>query len=159
MICELNKLKVDLETSTNGDFELYNKKTKERFYNDFVFNECWRNGLKITAGSSESEREKCYEHITTIGEMERSRIPDLRRLEAIYILKDILTSKKCKNCDNYYVWEKQEKYLKEKIFCPDTGYFIVLAKRKYVYKFVSAYIIESNNKKKRLIEEFKKFKK
>lgn len=160
MSCNLNDKKIGLEQSTGGDYILYNSKTKEKFYDDFVNNKVYRNGKRITAGATNTEVEECYEHLTTKGSMDNSvRLPDLRRLESIYILKEILTSENCSACEEYYVWEKKEKYLKEKIFCPHTGYLIILSKRNYVYKFVSAYIIERQSKKQKLINEFLEFKK
>lgn len=154
MTCNINPKKEDLETSTSGDFILYDKKTKEKFYNDFVFNTQYRNGRRISAGRTEKEIEECYNHLTTKGDMDScARLPDLRRYECIYILKDMLVNTSCNNCSNYYVWEKEEKYLKEKIFCPKTGYLIILLKRNSIYKFVSAYFISSTLKKQKLINE------
>ena len=158
MSCDFNDKKIDLETSTGGNYEQYNINTKNKFYNDFVNNKVYRNGRKISAGNNEHEIEECYNHLTSKGAIDNARYPDLRRFEAIYILKDILTNDKCNKCSNYYVWEKEEKYLKEKIFCPDVNYLIILAKRKYVYKIVSAYIIESKSKSSKLIAEYEKCK-
>jgi len=154
MSCNINDKKKDLEIVSQGNFEKYNEEVKKKFYQDFVHTTVYRNGKKITAGKSEKEIEKCYEHLTTVGSMGIERIPDLRRYECIYILKDLLSNTQCLNCNDYYVWEKEEGYLKEKIFCPQTGYFIILCKRNYVYKFVSAFFIESKSKRNRLIEEY-----
>ena len=156
MSCNLNNNKKDLETVSQGDFKKYDLEVKNKFYEDFVRNQTFRNGKRISAGRTEKEIEKCYEHLTSVGASGKTRVPDLRRYESIYILKDILTSSQCKTCKDYYVWNKKEEYLKEKIFCPKTGYLIILLKRDYIYKFVSAYFIEGANKRKRLIEECKK---
>lgn len=154
MTCNINQKKIDLDTSTSGNFGLYDKKTKEKFYNDFVRNIVYRNGRRVSAGRTEKEIEECYNHLTTKGDMDSSvRLPDLRRYECIYILKEILTNPDCDKCQNCYVWEKEEKYLKEKIFCPATNYLIILLKRSSTYKFVSAYFITSKSKKQKLIEE------
>ena len=159
MSCNTKGKQVSLD-SFNGDFLEYDKFVKESFLTDFVINHAYRNGKRITAGKTDIEIEECYNHMTTKGSMDSSvRLPDLRRYESIFMLKDILTSDICFNCDNYISWEKEEKYLKEKIFCIDTGYLIILAKRNFVYKFVSAYHIDSKSKKEKLIEEYNKFKK
>ena len=158
MSCKLNNNKVDMESSTGGNYEKYNQKTKSRFYQDFVYRKVYRNNKRVSAGHTEHEIEECYNHLTSVGTMDGTRQPDFRRFESIYILKDILTNNSCQNCNNHYVWKKQEKYLKEKIFCPDTGYLIILIERKFVYKFVSAYVIEKDSKKKALIEEYARFK-
>lgn len=151
--CNKNNNKIALD----GDFIEYDKKTKDYFYNTFVSNTVYRHHKKITVGSSEDEINKCYEHITTKGQADNVRFPDLRRYESIYILKDILSDYNCYKCKDYYVWEKYDKYLKEMIFCPNVGYLIILNKRKYVYKIVSAYHINSQNKINKLINEYKKY--
>ena len=156
MNCSINDFKQDMEFVSGGDFNQYNTIVRKKFYDDFVNNAVYRNGRRISAGSSEKEIEMCYDHLTSIGSMGKERIPDLRRMECIFILKEMLESSHCANCKNIYVWEKQEKYLKEKIFCPETGYLIILLKRDKTYKFVSAFFIESKAKRKRLIDECRK---
>ncbi len=160
MTCSIASKKIDLETFSNGDFDKYDKFVKQKFYDEFINSTVYRNGRRITAGQTDAEREECYNHLTTKGSMDSSvRLPDLRRYESLFILKDILTNNTCNNCDEYLVWEKKEKYVKEKIFCVSTGYLIILAKRNKVYKFVSAYQIDSVSKKEKLVSEWLKYKK
>ena len=159
MSCNLENQKKGLEETTHGDFAKYEQLSKEKFYSDFIKNKAYRNGKRITAGKTENEIEKCYEHITSKGSMDSSiRLPDLRRYEGIFILKDILTSTHCLNCKNYLVWDKKDEYLKEKIFCPKTGYLIILSKRNFVYKIVSAYFVEREGKRQSLIKEYNTYK-
>lgn len=157
MSCNVENKKIELSVY-NGDFSKYDEETKKKFLEDFVENKVYRNGMKVSAGSTEEEILKCYEHITSEGCINsKARIPDLRRYESIYMLKDILSSKDCLECKHYLIWEKESHGLKEMIFCPESGYYIVLLKRKFVYKIVTAFNITSQLKKESLIEECKKF--
>ena len=154
MTCSKNNNKRDMESVSQGDYKKYKNEVKKQFINDFVNTPIYRNNKRISVGKTQEEIDKCFDHITSVGSMDsKTRLPDLRRMECIYILKSILTDKDCQQCKNYYVWEKEEKYLKEKIFCPETGYLIILNKRNFIYKIVSAYFIESPSKRKKLVSE------
>ena len=157
MICKIEHQKPD---SSTIDFLDYYEQTHQMFLKQFVENKVYYKGKRVSVGSNEAEIEKCFEHITTKGSMDsRIRLPDINRFECIYMLKDILENCNKNQCKNLYIWEECGKVTKEKIFCSRTGYFIILLKRDYVYKIMSAYWIKSNKKRKSLIEECKKYKK
>lgn len=98
-----------------------------------------------------------YWHIVSSGNDEKSRIPDLRRYERIEwpftIIHNCLNS-----CNKILVWENKRKGKNRiLIYCDEIRYLAVLDNRGSYYFFWTAYPIDYEHTRKKLLKEYNKY--
>jgi len=145
---------------SENDWEKYLKVLYDYFLADFVCSKPAFRGKKVAIKRyplAEDGKEATFWHIISEGDTEDERIPDLRRCERIRWPKPVIEHSE----DNEIkVWENDRKG--EKRICiwfEAMEYLVVLAKRKDIILFWTAYLITKEHRKKKLIKEFEEFKK
>lgn len=87
---------------------------------------------------------------------EKDRIPNLRRYEKINWAYYILTV--CLSCSTLLIWENSRGTHKNVVlYCEDLEYVVILGVRKEYYLFITAYPIEYENAKKKLLKEYHEY--
>ena len=99
---------------------------------------------------------RTFYHITHEGEDESNRTPDLRRMERIRFPRFIID-----NIPNneLLVWKNSRgKDSRVLIFNQAEEYLVVLTERKDYYLFWTAYLVEQNHSKRKLMSEYEAYK-
>jgi hypothetical protein len=127
-----------------GDWDTY----QEKIYKIFCTTICDTNltfqGQRIGIKRQPEYNEKHFSfwHITSEGEKEEDRTPDLRRCERIRWVNWIIT-----NCDNHpgiLSWEnKRGGQTHIVIWCEEHNYAVILAKRNGYYLLKTAYLVSA----------------
>ncbi len=137
-----------------GDFNKYFNAVYNVFDNHFIKSNPYFQGVKISAQKFPlvDGIHKTFYHITHEGEDENNRTPDFRRMERIRYPK--FSIEKCPH-NEFLVWKnKRGKDNRVLIFNEVEGYLIVLTERKGFNLFWTAYYIEQNHRKRKLIAEY-----
>ena len=142
-----------------GNFESYIEAVYSYFKADFVETAAYFEGQRISFKRYPEFRgkETTFWHITSEGEIEEERTPDLRRCERIRWIKPII-----ENATNseIKVWENQRG--KDKRVClwlDSEDYLVVLAKRSNYTLLWTAYLTDRNHTRRKLEEEYQAYKK
>ncbi|MDH7462182.1 hypothetical protein QEG73_12865 [Chitinophagaceae bacterium 26-R-25] len=141
----------------DGNFENYFHAVYEVFEQDFIKSSPYFNKQKVSAQKHPEVDgiHRTFYHITHEGEDEKSRTPDIRRMERIRFPKFCITS--CPH-DDLLVWKnKRGKDTRVLIFNEDQEYLIVLTERNGYYLFWTAYLVEQSHTKRKLIKEYQDF--
>jgi hypothetical protein len=143
-----------------GDWHDWYDCVYDCFLEDFIRNPLTefqgkRLGLKrhpVTDG-----KEATFYHVTHTGQDEQNREPDPRRMERILWIKYLLANA---SHPDILVWRNKRKNDENiLIYHPQEGYLVVLADRgDYILPW-TAYVVEYEWKRKKLIEEYKAYKK
>ncbi len=96
-------------------------------------------------------------HIISDGQEESTRLPNLRRYETIawpfYIIRECLDV-----CGTLLVWENVRKGKHNTLlFCPDVDYLVVLSNRDGYYVFWTAYPVEREHTRRKLLQEYSEY--
>ena len=141
----------------NGNFALYNEKVYTVFKDDFVKNRPVFQGKKLALKAHPliEGKEYTYYHFTHSGDIETERIPDLRRMERIGFPKPIIDFSDDKELK---VW-RNKRGTNERILILHEAekYLVVLENRKDYILPWTAYLIEDNNRLRRLLSEFQNY--
>lgn len=98
---------------------------------------------------------KTFHHITSEGEVEEERTPDIRRMERIRFPKFVI-----ENCPHQelLIWKnKRGRDTRVLIFNATEGYLVVLTERKGFNLFWTAYYIEFKHQRKKYIKEYEAY--
>ena|SRR6218665_3260983 len=143
----------------NGNFRNYFNAVYAVFEAHFIKSNPSFYGVKVTAKKYPLADgvHRTFYHITHEGEDEANRHPDMRRMERIRFPKFCIDS--CP-CEHLLVWKNQRKNdTRILIFSEAQGYLTVLTERKGYNLLCTAYFIEQNHRKKKLIKEYEDYKK
>lgn len=140
-----------------GDFKIYLEAVYESFKNDFITNRPSFRGIRMGLKKyplSEG-KEATFWHMTSKGDDESTREPDLRRMERIKWPSPIINLS-----EHPYlkVWENTRKNKTNiLIFHEGENYLVVLRKANdYVLPW-TAYLVEDNARKKKLLKEYDEY--
>jgi len=129
------------------------------FVEDFVKNKPTFNGTRLALKRHPviDGKEATFWHFTTSGKIEDERIPDLRRCERIRWPKPIIESA---TCGEVKVWKnKRKNETRILLFFTSESYLVVLADRgNYILPW-TAYIVEREHRKRKLLKEWEAYKK
>lgn len=154
--------KIELD-EYGGDFSSYLEAVYEIFKNDFVKTKPRYKDKKLRLKKHPliDGREYTFYHMTHKGNIEKERIPDLRRMERIRWPRPLID-----NSTHEYlkVWRnirrgkggKKERIL---IFHEKEDYLVILEDRKDYILPWTAYLVEYKNKKQKLLKEYENYKK
>ena len=142
-----------------GDYEQYEEAVyslyKRTFENDkFFFRE---KNIEQKKYPYYKNKPGTFWHIISTGTDEANRIPDLRRYERITWPAHILGY--CKqNCDKLLIWKNKRKG-KNRIllWCKEIDYLVVLDERKDYCLFWTAYPVERQHTRNKLMKEYTEY--
>lgn len=143
----------------DGDFKNYFKAVYTIFENDFIKTQPRYDGLKVAVRKYPEVEglHRTFYHITHKGEDENNRQPDIRRMERICFPKFVI--------DNYthieiLIWKnKRGKDERIVLFNKVESYIVILTGRKNYYIFITAYLVETEHRKRSLLKEYETYKK
>ena len=141
----------------DGNFDNYFKAVYAVFEQHFIKSQPNFQGTKVSAQKFPlvDGIHRTFYHITHEGEDETNRQPDMRRMERIRFPKFCIES--CPH-DHLLVWEtKRGKDTRVLIFNEIEGYLIVLTQRNGFYLFWTAYFVDQNHRKRKLIAEYQTY--
>lgn len=96
-----------------------------------------------------------FYHITHEGEDEANRQPDFRRMERIRFPKFVI-----ENCEHeeILIWKNvRGKDERTVLFNESENYIVILTDRGEYYMFITAYYIETEHRKRKLLKEYETY--
>jgi rlfB len=140
-----------------GEFQLYFDAVYKIFETDFIKTQPNYEKKKVCVRKYPEENgiHRTFYHITHQGEDENNRTPDIRRMERIkfprfvienYLHDDILIWKNKRGADERVV-----------LFNEKENYILILSQRKDYYLFITAYVIDKEHRKQKLLKEYKSY--
>jgi hypothetical protein len=143
----------------NGDFNSYFNAVYKVFENDFIKTHPYFDGQRVAVKKYPEVDgiHRTFYHITHEGEDENNRQPDIRRMERIRFPRFVLNSNPH---SEILIW-KNRRGTDERIllFNESQNYMIVLAERNEFYLFITAYLVEKEHRKLKLLKEYEAYKK
>lgn len=143
----------------NGDFNSYFNAVYRVFENDFVRTHPNFEGQKVAVKKYPEVDgiHRTFYHITHEGEDENNRLPDMRRMERIRFPRFVLNSYAH---SEILIW-KNRRGSDERIllFNESENYMVVLAERSEFFLFITAYHVEKEHRKLKLLKEYEAYKK
>ncbi len=141
-----------------GDFQKYLEEVYEIFKNDFVNDKPVFRGqrLRLKRHPLIDGREYTFYHMTHSGDIESERNPDLRRMERIGWPRPIIDSSDHPTLKVWRNIRRGQGGTKNRIllFHEEENYLVVLDDRgKYILPW-TAYLVERNHKKRKLLKEW-----
>lgn len=142
-----------------GDFKSYFSVVYNVFESDFIKTHPKFKSLKVAVRKYPEVEgiHRTFYHITHEGEDESNREPDLRRMERIRYPRFVIDSN---NHQDILIWKnkrgKDERIL---LFNESENYVVVLTERKGFFLFITAYYIEKQHRKIKLLKEYEAYKK
>lgn len=137
-----------------GDFSAFLEAVYDVFKNDFVYNKPIFQGKELGLKKHPliDGREYTFYHFTHSGKDENDRKPDIERCERIPYPKPMINNS---HCNNLKVWKnKRKNKTRILIYHEKEKYLVVLEDRgSYILPW-TAYIVEYNNKHRRLLQEY-----
>ena len=138
-----------------GNFTLYNEAVYAVFKDDFVMHRpvFQKKRLALKAHPLIDGKEYTYYHFTHSGNIETERIPDIRRMERIGFPKPMIDFS---DNENLKVWRNKRGTSKRILILHETErYLVVLEDRKNYILPWTAYLIEDDNRLRRLLAEYR----
>lgn len=141
-----------------GNFQSYFEAIYSVFENDFIKAQPIYEGNKVSVRKYPEVEgmHRTFYHITHEGEDENNRQPDFRRLERIRFPRFVI--------ENYaheeiLIWKnKRQKDERILLFNKNENYIVILTERKEYYLFITAYYIETEHRKRKLLKEYEDYK-
>jgi len=142
-----------------GNFQAYFSAVYAVFENDFIRSQPRYEGLKVAVRKypEADGLHRTFYHITHEGEDENNRQPDIRRMERIRYPKFVIEQNQH---PEILIWKnrrgKEERIL---LFNENENYIVVLTERKEFYLFITAYVVDTEHRKRSLLKEYEAYKK
>jgi hypothetical protein len=149
--------RLELLQNYGGNFKTYFIAVYSIFESHFIKNKTFFNGIHVTA-KKEPEVDgihRTFYHITHEGQDEQNRMPDFARMERIRFPNFMMT-----NCPNeeLLIWKNlRGRDTRVLIFNLTQQYLVVMTERKGFNLFWTAYYIEQNHSKKKLLKEYEAY--
>lgn len=142
-----------------GVFQTYFEAVYSVFQRDFITTKPNYRGLKVSLRKypEVDGMHRTFYHITHEGQDENNRKPDFRRMERICFPRFVIENFEH---DDILIWKnsrgKEERIV---LFNEVENYVVVLTERNDYYLFVTAYCIDKDHRKKKLLKEYQAYKK
>jgi len=143
----------------NGNFQEYFQAVYKIFESDFIRNHPSFEKQKVVVRKYPlvDGIHKTFYHITHEGHDENERTPDIRRMERIRFPRFVITNKQH---PEILLWKnKRGKDERIILFSERENYVVVLTDRKGFFLFITAYFIEKEHRKRKLMKEYEAYKK
>lgn len=143
----------------HGNFNDYFMAVYAVFESDFIRRQPRYEGLKVVVRKypEVDGMHRTFYHITHEGKDENNRQPDFRRMERIRYPKFIIDQNQH---PEILIWKnkrgKDERIL---FFNQGENYMVVLTERKEFYLFITAYVVDTEHRKRTLLKEYEAYKK
>lgn len=142
-----------------GDFVKYINAVYDIFYNDFIKSNPIYENRKVSVRKypEVDGMHQTFYHITHQGEDESNRTPDIRRMERIKFPRFVIDNY---THDRILIWKnKRGSDTRILLFNEEENYILILSERKEYYLFITAYYIEKEHRKRKLLREYEAYKK
>lgn len=143
-----------------GNFLNYINALYKIFNSDFIQSTPIYNERKVSVRKypEMDGMHKTFYHITHQGENENNRIPDFRRMERIKFPRFVIDNYKH---EEILIWKnKRNNEVRIVLFNERENYVLILSERKNdYYLFITAYYIEQEHRKRKLLKEYEIYKK
>lgn len=156
-VVSLNFPNLELFQNYGGDFKVYFTAIYSIFENHFIKNKTLFQGIHVTAQKHPEVDgiHRTFYHITHEGEDEQNRLPDFARMERIRFPNFMMIN--CPN-DELLIWKNQRgRDTRVLIFNEVEGYLVVMTERRGFNLFWTAYYIEQNHSKRKLLKEYEAY--
>lgn len=140
-----------------GDFPSYFEAVYLIFKNDFIKTHPIYDGSKVSVRKypEVDGMHQTFYHITHEGKDEANRQPDFRRLERIRFPKFIIENF---SHDEILIWKnKRGKDERTVLFNVAENFIVILTDRQDYYLFITAYYIEAEHRKRKLLKEYEAY--
>ena len=140
-----------------GNFESFFKAVYSIFENHFIKKQPSFKGLAVAVRKypEVDGLHRTFYHITHQGEDESNREPDIRRMERIRFPNFLIANNEH---SEILIWKnrrgKDDRIL---LFNETENYVVVLTERKGFYLFITAYCIETEHRKRKLLKEYEDY--
>ena len=140
-----------------GVFSTYFDAVYSVFHNDFIKAQPIYEGLKVSVRKypEVDGMHRTFYHITHQGEDEANRQPDVRRMERIRFPKFVIENFEH---EEILIWKnvrgKDERIV---LFNEIENYIVNLTDRGEYYMFITAYYIETEHRKRKLLKEYETY--
>lgn len=140
-----------------GVFSTYFDAVYSLFHNDFIKAQPIYEGLKVSVRKypEVDGMHRTFYHITHQGEDEANRQPDVRRMERIRFPKFVIENFEH---EEILIWKnvrgKDERIV---LFNEIENYIVILTDRGEYYMFITAYYIETEHRKRKLLKEYETY--
>lgn len=142
-----------------GNFSSYLDAVYAIFYQDFIKNQPKYKGLKVAVRKypEVDGMHRTFYHITHEGEDESNRQPDIRRMERICFPKFVIDNNQHREI---LIW-KNKRGRDERIvlFNESESYVLILTDRGGYYLFITAYLVDKEHRKQKLLKEYEAYEK
>lgn len=141
-----------------GDFDDFLAEAYTIFEQDFIKSNPIFEGVNVAVRRypEMDGMHKTFYHITHEGEDESERTPDLRRIERIRFPKFMIDNNSHKEI---LLWKnKRGKDERTILFNEEENYIVVLTDRGQYYMFITAYLVEQEHRKRKLLKEYEAYK-
>lgn len=142
-----------------GDFQIYFEAVYRIFENDFIRKSFDYEGKNVTVRKYPlvDGIHRTFYHITHQGDDKNNRTPDFRRMERIRFPKFVIDNNKH---PDILIW-KNTRGRDERIVLLNEkeNYIVVLTERSNFYLLITAYLIEKEHRKRKLLQEYETYKK
>lgn len=142
----------------NGNFKNYFQAVYKIFESGFIKQQPNYEGqiVKVRKYPLVDGIHKTFYHITHEGEDENNRTPDIRRMERIRFPKFVIDNNEHQHI---LIW-KNKRGRDERIvlFNEEENYIVILTERSDSFLFITAYCIETEHRKRKLMKEYEAYK-
>lgn len=142
-----------------GDFESYVAAAYDLYNATFAAKTFYWNGKKIAHKKHPEIKgmSATFWHITSSGDSEENKVPDLRRYETIawpaFILNYCLYE-----CKELLMWRNRRKGKARVLFwCRDIDYVVILEEREDFYIFWTAYPVKYDHTRRQFLREWQQY--
>lgn len=145
--------------SFNGKWDLYIEEIYKRFKTDFIESKPTYKSQQVNVRKHpyHKEKEGCFWHLISEGNIEEDRLPDLRRCERISWIRPIIENY---NSNNICCWISNKSERKRVLIAlDDFSYLVVLEPRPSFTLLITAYYLEKSHSVKKKKQEFENWKK
>lgn len=143
----------------NGNFDKYFAAVYNIFETDFIKTQPLYQNQKVAVRKYPEVDgiHKTFYHITHQGEDENNRKPDFRRMERIRFPKFVIENHLH---NEILIWKnKRGKDERVVLFNEAENYILILTERNGFYLFITAYYVETEHRKRKLLKEYEAYKK
>lgn len=143
----------------NGNFDKYFAAVYNIFETDFIKTQPLYQNQKVAVRKYPEVDgiHKTFYHITHQGEDENNRKPDFRRMERIRFPKFVIENHLH---NEILIWKnKRGKDERVVLFNEAENYILILTERNGFYLFITAYYVETEHRKQKLLKEYEAYKK
>jgi hypothetical protein len=143
-----------------GDWDKYLNALYQFFRKDFIESKPLFRGASvgITKHPYSQGKESTFWHIISEGKIEEDRTPDFERCKRVRWPRAIIENHEAPSVQVWNTMRGREKRILLRFIFDEDDYLVVLAEHKGVILLITAYLVTWPSQKRRLQQEFEKYK-